>query len=222
MVIVGIWGNIATPLIFTNDTADLKRAKFGKMSDYKLELKIIKDSKQGDPKLSGMSVDAAKSFVTLLNCLTKIIELSTDSKDVSIEIKTGSLVAVANSSTEQKIIKIQRDYEDVINHKSANIQLVGEWRNIQKLIQSNGLTYDAAFHIKTQKIPIVQQIKTAKPFRAYSKRKKGHTDIIFVTGELIAVGGKKPNIHVLNEKNVRIIADCKRTDAIKANRYPQK
>ena len=61
------------------------------MADYKLELSIKKDADKSDPSLESMSLGAAKSFVIMLDSLTKLIESTGGSKDVKIEIKSGSV-----------------------------------------------------------------------------------------------------------------------------------
>ena len=192
------------------------------MADYKLELSIKKDSDKSDPSLSGMSLGAAKSFVVILDALTKLIDSTGDNKDVKIEIKSGSVTTVAHFE-EQGYDLMDRAYEDVLERKSTNVISVDALRSLQRLVHTNGLDYNFSFHKDGVSKSITEELKSAKPFRAFAKRKKGEIEVIFLSGELTGVGGMAAvNLHISeiirNKKRKRTI-DCTRPEAIKANQY---
>lgn len=190
------------------------------MSGNKIEFKIVRDSSGKHVDLTNMSMMSTKSLLTLLTSLTNILEEFTDGKNVKIQIVKGSATLVAEAP-ETVIREVQNGFNEVIENKSANKQLVENWQSIQSLIQGNGLEYEANFYTGSVKVPIIERIKSSKKFRVRTKRRKvgNETDLIFITGKLIEVGGKKPNIHIIQVSDEKYTVACNESQAIKVNKF---
>lgn len=189
------------------------------MTENKLEFIINKDSANNKVELDGMSVEAAAAFSVLLNSMIKIVRLNADNEGLKIQIKSGSAVLIAEG-TEAQIEEIQENFNEIISFKSANKQLVSEWRNIQKLFQANGLDYEAHIYTKDSKTSILTSLKARKALRSKPVSKPFTPTIRFMSGKLIAVGGNNPNLHLEDEPGARVkIINCTEERAKKANRF---
>ena len=71
------------------------------MSENKLQIRITKDANGNDIELDSMSLAATKSFVALLESLTKIIELTPNNEGIKIQVIKGSATAIAIGSNAQ-------------------------------------------------------------------------------------------------------------------------
>lgn len=185
------------------------------MADNRLEFKITHDLDNKDVQLENMSLEIAQAFVVLIQSVAGIVELTPKNKNLKISIRKGSAV-VCVEGPEVKIL--EKRFKQVIENKSSNGELVKKWRNIQTLLSNNGIGYEANFFEKNKPVSILAQLTSSKKIRA--KRKENPpiaTNIEFMSGKLIAVGGKNPNIHVEISKNEKpVIIGCTELKANKA------
>ncbi|MDB4921214.1 hypothetical protein [Mucilaginibacter sp.] len=188
------------------------------MAENKLEFIISKDSSQRDIELDNMSVNAAQAFSVLLTAMINIVQLNNDPQGVKIQIKAGSAVLIAEGSEEQ-IEEIEQNFNDVIQYKSSNKDLVNGWREVQKLFHANGLEYAANIFKNDHKVSIFHTLKTSKKLRAKPVSYKIKSSIRFLTGKLIAVGGSNPNIHLEEVDGKRLTISCTENNAKKANKF---
>ncbi|RYE27483.1 MAG: hypothetical protein EOP45_01045 [Sphingobacteriaceae bacterium] len=188
------------------------------MTENKLEFIINKDSTKNKVELDGMSVEAASAFSVLLNSMVKIVQANPNNEGLRIQIKSGSAVLIAEG-TEEQIEEIQENFTDILNFKSSNKELVGEWRAIQSLFLANGLEYEANIYKKNQKTSILPHLKSSKIFRSKPVSTPLKSSIKFLQGKLIAVGGSNPNIHLEDSTGKRITISCTEVNAKKANRF---
>ena len=187
------------------------------MNQNRLEIKILKDTNNAHIDINAMSLRASQALVTLLDSLTKIIELTPDHKNIKIQITSGSAIIAAEG---EKIAKTKSELEKIFENKSTNKELVEQWRRIQTVFCSNGLQYDASFYEKGKKTSFSQELLTRQKLRVKpTKRKTYNTGIEFITGKLMSVGGKNPNIHVEVEGKVMPPIGCTETNASKAKTY---
>lgn len=188
------------------------------MSKNKLEVKILKDSKDAKADLDSMPLEVANAFLVLLQSFTRIGELSASKKDVKISVTKGS-VAISMEGT--YVEKINNNFNEVVENKSTDKELVEQWRNIQSLFSSNGLSYEAFFYTKENtKVGIYDILKNKSKIR--TKRVLNppiKTHINFFEGKLMAVGGKFPNIHVETAQNEKLVIDCTEMNAKKAIKF---
>lgn len=188
------------------------------MAENKLEFIISKDAAHRDVELDGMSINAARAFSILLSATISIVQLNDDSEGVKIQIKTGSAVIVAEGS-ENQIAEIEQNFNDVIQYKSSNKELVTGWREVQKLFHANGLEYSANIFRNNQKISIFNTLKTSKKLRARPVSYQINSSIRFLEGKLIEVGGANPNIHIEGPDGKKLTINCTESSAKKANRF---
>jgi hypothetical protein len=187
------------------------------MDQNRLEIKVIKDSKANDIDLSALSLEAAQSFLVIFESLTKIVALTPGHKGIKIQIKSGSAVVAAEG---EKISQTKKEFQKILESKSTNKELVEQWRNIQSLFSANGLQYEAAFFEKGQKTAFYDSLKKHKQLRTKPTRQvKIKSEIEFIKGKLIAVGGKYPNIHVEVDGKTLPPITCSERNAIKAKTY---
>ena len=187
------------------------------MNQSRLEIKITKDVNERDVNLRAMSLQAAQSFLILFESVTKIVELTPDNKEIKIQITSGSAVVAAEGNT---IAKAHKEFEKVLNNQSSNKELVEQWRRIQSVFIANGLHYEANFYNDGLRTSFYDELRNRQKLRARPKvQKKFETELAFLTGKLIAVGGKNPNIHVeVDGKALPPIA-CTESNATKAKAY---
>lgn len=187
------------------------------MSENRLEIKVTKDANSKDIDITALSLEAAKSFLVIFESITKIVELTPDSRGVKIQITSGSAVVTAEGKT---IAHAKKEFDNILESKSTNKELVDQWRKIQSLFAANGLQYEAAFFEKGKKTAIYDTLKQHHKLRTKpTRQKKMRSEIEFISGKLIAVGGKNPNIHVeVDGKTLPPIA-CTEANANKAKLY---
>ena len=188
------------------------------MSVNKLEFRIIKDADGADVHLNSMSLAASKSLVSILESLTRIIELTPNNEGIRIKIVDGSAKLIAEGSDVQ-IDVLESDFNEVAETQSTNKELVDNWRNIQSIITANGLTYEANIYKNSIPYSIINRIKTPKQFRKKAVKNHPDTSLVFLTGKLMEVGGKSPNIHITDKDEVSITINCEENDAIKVNKF---
>jgi phosphohistidine swiveling domain-containing protein len=187
------------------------------MNQNRLEIKVIKDSRSRDIDINAMSLEAARSFLTIFESLTRIVELTPDSESVKIQVTSGSAVVAAQG---EKISKAKKEFDKILENKSTNKELVEQWRKIQTLFTANGLHYEAAFNEKGKITPIYDTLKQHQKLRTKpTRQKKFKPEIEFISGKLIEVGGKKPNIHVEVDGEVLPPIACTEVNASKAKAY---
>lgn len=184
----------------------------------KIEFKITKDEQQQDVNLTAMSLQAAEAFRVLLNSALNIVNLSVRNPAVTLSIQKGSAKIVIEGAPRQ-IGQIKRQFTSVIRRESADRNLVKEWRSLQDLVQANGLHYEFNFIHDNQKENITAEITTAKKFRTKRKVAYSTSSLEFLTGRLIEVGGKSPNIHVDGPDGNKITISCTEKNARKANAF---
>jgi hypothetical protein len=187
------------------------------MSQTRLEIRIVKDANEKNIDLKAMSLQAAHSFLLLFESITKIAELTPENKEIKIQVTSGSAVIAAQG---EGVSKAKEEFDRILENKSTNKELVEQWRRIQTVFVTNRLTYEASFFVKGEKVPFYDVLRTRKALRARSiASKKLITEIEFLSGKLIAVGGKNPNIHVeVNGKALPPIS-CTEVNASKAKAY---
>ena len=190
------------------------------MPENKIEFKIIKDSSGQKVDLSNMSLEATTSLVTLLTSLTNIIKLNPDADKVTIQIVEGSARLIAEAP-EPLIEQFEKGFADVLQHTSGDKELVDNWEAIQSLFKKNGLEYEANFYRNSVKTSVHKLIKSSKRFRIKTTRRKSNSDfeLVFITGKLIEVGGKKPNIHIIGLDEIAITVNCEESEARKVNAF---
>ena len=187
------------------------------MSQNRLEIKITKDINDSDVSISAMSLRAAQSFLILFESITKIVELTPNHEEIKIQISSGSVVMAAEG---EKIVRAKKEFEKIIQNKSSNKELVEQWRRIQSVFTANGLQYEANFYEKGERISIYDTLRHRQKLRAKPiTNKKFKTSLQFLTGKLIAVGGKNPNIHVEIDGKALPPISCTESNATKAKAY---
>ena len=188
------------------------------MAESRLEFKIIHDTENKNVHLDQMSLEVAKAFVVLIQSVTSIVELTPKNKELKISVKKGSAM-ICLEGTEVNVV--EKKFRQIIENKSSDAELVRQWRNIQELFSNNGLGYEASFYHKNAKVEILDYLKSPKRLR--TKRRSSppiSTNIEFVIGKLIAVGGKRPNIHVeINKNEKATIIKCTEFKANKAKAF---
>lgn len=167
--------------------------------------------------MDNMSVDVSNALLTILKATTRIVELTPNHKNIRICVKEGSaVVSIQGPAVEA----VQKQFTQIVERKSSNKELVEEWRNIQTLFTSNGIQYEAAFKVGSTSTSIIDNLTSKKQFRTKRKTRPAVSlNIAFLTGKLIAVGGKNPNIHVDVEDEERIVISCTELGANKAKAF---
>lgn len=187
------------------------------MAEPKLEFRIVRDVKDQKIQMDNMSVDVSNALLTILKATTRIVELTPNNKNIRICVKEGSAVV---SMQGPAVEHVQKQFTQIIERKSSNKKLVEEWRNIQTLFSSNGIQYEASFKVGNTSTSIIDSLKSKRQFRTKRKtRPPVSLNVVFLTGKLIAVGGKNPNIHIDDEENDRIVISCTELGANKAKAY---
>jgi hypothetical protein len=187
------------------------------VSSNKLEFKITHDVQDQKVNMGDMSIEVSHALLTLLKAMTRIVELTPNNKNLRICVKQGSaVVSIQGTSVET----VQKNFSQIVKKKSSNKDLIEEWRRIQTLFSTNGIRYEAAFFEGNKSTSIVDDLKSSTQFRAKKKsRPPVATNIIFLSGKLIAVGGKFPNIHIDDQEDNRITISCTEVGANKAKAF---
>lgn len=191
------------------------------MAKGKLELKIVKDSNGKKIELENMSLGAAKSLNTFLESLINMIDSmpQKDKEGIRIQIVKGSACVVAEGP-EAKINVLETGFEDVANNTSTNKEFVNNWKFIQSVILANGLGYEVNFYDShNTKKPVIEKIKANRVFRVKAKkRNKSDTNVVFLKGKLMEIGGFKPNFHLFQNNELSVI-HCDEVGAQSINRF---
>lgn len=181
----------------------------------KLEFKITSD-KNGVPlRLDDMSLSAAKAFLILYESLVKIVNLTNGGENTKISITQSSL---ATSIEGDVVSQIKDELKSVAKSECVNSEIVKQWKNIQEVIKGNGFSYDAIDHLDGTSESIVYLFKDSKSFHKKVSRKSYNSYIKFYIGKLMAVGGKKPNIHIDFGGN-KIVVECTEQNADLAKEF---
>lgn len=178
------------------------------MSKNKLEFKIVKDSNGKKIDLDNLSLGSAKALATFLNSIIKIIEALPDNDGIRFKVQAGSALVTAEGP-EQKMLKLENDFQEVIEHSSRDKDLIEGWKEVQLMLLRNGLTYEVNLYDKHNvKKPLIDQIKVKRIFRVKPKtRKRNPINLNFIKGKLMLNGGKKPNFHI-DDNGVEKIIQC--------------
>ncbi|WP_316845532.1 hypothetical protein [Pedobacter psychrodurus] len=187
------------------------------MSTDKLEFKITKDAKGNDIEFDNLTTDSANSLILILQSMRDILSITPGAGNLKIQLVRGS-VGVQVPGPAEVIEHFHSDFENVLDKKETNGEIVAPWRQLQNLFQANGLSYEANFHTRKQKFQVVDQIKKAKEFRARPVKRYARYSLEILKGKLIEVGGKNPNVHLLH-KDVKIPIRCSEKQAILVNKY---
>lgn len=186
------------------------------MSISQLVFKITKDTDGSDVGLTNMSLEAVRSFKVLLDSVSGIIELSPNSDKLKVNIKEGS-AAIVVEAAEPCLKPIIDDYAEIIENRSAKRELVQQWKILQNLVLSNGLTYQFDYISSTGTRPLYDEIKSAKQFRTKTTRNLSDSSLVFLSGRLLEVGGKNPNFHITDKSENATTVRCTEEDAILVN-----
>lgn len=184
------------------------------MSEEKLEFKITKDATGNDIELTNLSVEATESLILMLQSMKDIISNTPGAEQAKIQVVKGS-ATVMTIASEEVIQNFQESFQNVLDKKETDPSIVAPWRQLQNLFKANGLTYEANFYSRSQKVSLEKQIKKAKEFRARPVPKTASYAIQFVKGKLMEVGGAKPNLHLQDLKPIR----CTELQAIAVNKF---
>lgn len=185
--------------------------------DSKFEIKILKDSKKRDTDVNAMSLEVAKAFVVLVDSVTGIVENTPDNNDLTINIEQGSVRLLVEGNG---VERLQKNFIDVITVGSVDKPLVESWRNMQSLFKKNGLTYEATISTKEKKTRVYEALKDHDKLRAKpAKRQIPKTNIEFIEGTLVELGGINPNMHIDVGRKNRIKISCTHENANKAKEY---
>lgn len=187
-------------------------------SQDKIEFKITKDSENEDVHLHGMSLQAAAAFERLLSCALSIIQSSIKSPDLKVSIRKGSAMIVTEGARKE-IIQIRRQFTNVLEKKASSETLIQSWRDLQKLIKLNGLTYELNFYIANEKEAVVETLKSSRKISKKRQFVKAESNVEFVQGRLMQAGGKKPNIHIDEVNGGKLTVSCTEQSARKANNF---
>lgn len=179
------------------------------MDTSKLELKIVSDSNGKSIELDNLSILAAKSLNIFLDSLINLVDAVPleNRASLTFQVKKGS-ACVAVEGFSSGIEYLEKNFEEVVNCKSTNKELVNNWKAIQDVILANGLNYEVNIVTPQKgKVTLIEKIKTS-PFKVKIKRHKADTNIHFLKGKLIAIGGSRPNFHLYNDQQEETIVQC--------------
>ncbi|MEI3802735.1 MULTISPECIES: hypothetical protein [unclassified Chitinophaga] len=177
------------------------------MSLNKVEFKILKDTEDTNIELENMSLGASKAFLILIESLTKIIEQTEGHNSMRLQIVKGSVVVSANGSEEQ-IFQIKEEFNKVVENEADNEDVIKPWRELQKLINKNGLQYEVNFVENSKTTNVTDFIKTKRVFRSKTVKTKVVHELRFYEAKLIEIGGKRPNFHVQADSSNEMIISC--------------
>ncbi|SDS97741.1 hypothetical protein SAMN05216490_2218 [Mucilaginibacter mallensis] len=188
------------------------------MSIDKLEIAIVKDSDQKDAELESMNLEVVEAFSILIQSLTKIIQNSPNKANLKVRVSKGSVRATIEGVG---ITEIRNNYLQVVHKQTSDKTIVEPWRDLQKLIQKNGLTYSSELTVDGQKTIFHQVLREAPIFRIKKRVKPSlKAQIKFFKGELFQLGGKRnDNIHIEIDNENTIIIDCSKQQAENATKF---
>jgi hypothetical protein len=186
--------------------------------ENRIEFIISKDSQGRDVSLENMPLEAARALKIFLDALTEVANLQTDSSEITLSIKPGSICAELTAPPSQ-FEEIYNGLDDVINHRSRNKDYVKAYRSVQKTIKANGLGYEVNVIKDNREIPIINSFKAHKEFRvSRGPARQQEVSLEFINGKLIDIGGKNPNFHIdLPEGLLKV--NCTEREAQKVNSF---
>src|SRR5574343_180776 len=157
-----------------------------------------------DVELDKLSVNEALALKNVLESFISIANLYND-KDAIIQIEKGSALTRFAPSTADSYLKIIKEYN--------KIQKVCSNKNYQLTIER---TDENAKIINLNKY-----FTRKKPFyKKRAKKSKTKIELVFISGELFDLGGKKINAHITNKKGDAVLIDIDRKeDARKLGNY---
>jgi hypothetical protein len=188
------------------------------MENDKFEIKITSEKDGSKTDLSNLTLKESKALVTILEAVTKIVELSAGAEKLKIQITKGSASVSANGDSSY-IEEIQQGFTEVKEFRSTDSDLVDPWRKIQDLISLNGLSYEASFFSKGKKRDILPEISGNRRFYTQSKIRTTSYTLEFLKGQLIEIGGKVPNIHIIDKDLQNLTVHCKDFEAQRVNGF---
>lgn len=181
------------------------------MSKDQLVLRITKDASGKEVELDNMTLDEVVTFKRLLDSFLGLAKVYDKNSDTRISIRKGSAqMALETSSPTIELIK--SDFSDIFNNKSKKNQTVIYCKEIQKILTTFPFQYE--FDIKNsqgQKTSVLTEFTRKQKF--YTKREpktKRISELEFIQGELIDLGGKKINFHITPpNSDYALVIDCK-------------
>jgi hypothetical protein len=191
------------------------------MTINKLEIAIEKDSDRNKAELHAMNLEVVAAFSILIQSLTKIVQSSPNKSSLKVRVSNGTVTAAIEGVG---LTEIKNDYLQVINNTTSDKTIVQPWRDLQKLIKKNGVTYSSELVVDGQKI-VFHQVLKDRPLLKIKKRVKPalKTKIRFFTGKLLQLGGTKTdNIHIEIDDQNTVIIECTEEQVIKANQFLKK
>lgn len=194
-------------LIILINTKDFINFKPQTMSG-KLQISIVREANGDNCELDSMSLSAAKSFIKILDAVTKFVEAE-QNKDIKIKVKKGSAMLEVAPPSNDIMSGIQNNINDVLNRESSNAAYLVGLREIQNVVKANGLVYDCNIFYDNVKIDLIQTLKEIPEIRAPRRTSNSDfLDIEFFKGRLLETGGVKPNFHIeVQHAKVKIICN---------------
>ena len=185
--------------------------------ETKLVLKVTTDTKGQQLRLDNMPIAAAKAFLTLYEALVQLVELTDKTSTATISITQSSLAtAVSGALTVNQMVS---DFNSIIKSECDDSEKVKHWRDIQSLIQSNGLGYDILYQHNNRTESLVKKVKESKTFTKKRIKITYSSSIRFISGKLTDAGGRsKSNIHI-DVSGGEVKVGCSEADAMSAAHY---
>lgn|SRR5574343_44055 len=174
-----------------------------------------------DVELDKLSVNEALALKNVLESFISIANLYND-KDAIIQIEKGSALTRFAPSTADSYLKIVKDMDDVVNNKCVNKSIINEYNKIQKVCSNKNYQLTIERTDENAKIINLNKYFTRKkPFyKKRAKKSKTKIELVFISGELFDLGGKKINAHITNKKGDAVLIDIDRKeDARKLGNY---
>ncbi len=176
------------------------------MAENKLEFIIKTDISGEDLDMDNMSITAAKSLVTILDSITKIIEATPGNEDVKITVAEGGSAHIVVEAPDDYIGTLEADFDSIEDHQCTSPVLVGNWRRIQSLLTGNGMIYEVHFYKDGQSTPLYERITTSRKYVTKGERNRAEINIDFISGKLYLSGGIRPNMHLQGDDEKYIVS----------------
>jgi hypothetical protein len=169
------------------------------MPSDKIEIKITTDSEGNPVNVYNMSPVVAETLSKILLNMAGMIR-SCYNNQVNIAVREGSVaVDLIGDEGTDVITRVEEDFVKVSNNQSVNYELVQQWKSFQNLVKSNGLHYEMNSYVgDNPKKEYVQVIKESRNFKTHREAPKEEIELHFLSGEMIALGGKVPNLHIVH------------------------
>lgn len=186
------------------------------MAKEQFILTIKKDASGQDVDLNNMTLEVAEAFKELLESFMGLARLhstnsDSQSSETRISVSRGSAILAIEASTEN-MESLVTDMKLVFKNESRRKETVSHCKKIQTILKSLPYEYEMGINnSQHSQIDFLQEFKRTKSF--YTKRTpktKRISELEFVNGELIDLGGKKINFHIMpRDKDDAIIVNCK-------------